>query len=125
MRSVGAALSFLWKTDHAGPHLWFVLSDPDPETSQVVVVRLVTSRSYTDKTVALAVGDHPFVQHASNVDCGSARLLKADVLEAFLKNGTAALQADMSVDLLTAVRAGVLASSHTVHFVARYCRARW
>lgn len=114
-----------WTEPAAGPHLWFMLSDVDPDTAQVVLVRLVTSRSYTDKTVTLSVGDHPFVKHASNIDCGSALLLRADKVDAMLKSGVATLDADMSTNLLATARAGLLSSSHTVHFIVDYCRTRW
>ncbi len=96
MPLVRAGRAIHWTEPAAGSHLWFVLSDADPDTSQVVMVRLVTSRPYTDKTVTLDVGDHPFIQHESNIDCGSALLLRADRVDAMLRSGVAKLDADMS-----------------------------
>ncbi|MGI8547364.1 MAG: hypothetical protein ACR2M1_08510 [Gemmatimonadaceae bacterium] len=102
-----------------------MLSDVDPDTAQVLLVRLVTYRPYTDKTVTLNVGDHPSVKHASNVDYGSAVLLRADKVDAMVKSGVARFDADMSKDLLSTVRAGLFSSSHTVHLIVDYCRTRW
>lgn len=44
-----------------GTHLWFVPTDPDPVTTRVVIVALVTQRGHTERTVTLDVGDHPFI----------------------------------------------------------------
>lgn len=77
-----------------GTHLWFVLTDPDPDRNSMVLVMLVTVKPHTDRTVQLNVGDHPFVRHESAV----------------------------SADLLTRVRAGLLASARTPNDVVEYCR---
>jgi len=125
MDFVRAGRSLHWTEPAAGPHLWFILSDVDPDTTQVVVVRLVTSRPYTDKTLSVNVGDHSFIQHESNIDCGSALLLRADKLNEMLNSGEMSLGADMSTRLLEQARNAVLVSSKTIHFVTKYCRTRW
>lgn len=109
-------------TGHAAgpPHLWFVLTDPDP--SKVVAVRVVTTRPHTDKTVVLAPGDHLFIRHESSVDYGSATFLVVRKLESAFKTGRCHLQPDMSASLLGRVRQGLFASSRTTHAIVRYCR---
>lgn len=102
------------------PHLWFVLTDPDP--SKVVAVRVVTARPHTDKTVVLGAGDHPFIRHESNVDYGSATFLVVSKLQSALEAGRCHPEPDMSPDLLERVRRGLLASPRTIHAIAEYCR---
>jgi len=86
------------------------------------MVALVTERSHTKNAVRLAVGDHPFVRHASTIDFGTARFAPAKRLSERLGHGKATHDADMSADLLSRVCQGLLASSHTINEVASYCR---
>lgn len=90
-----------------GVHLWFVLTDPDPQTGLVIMVALVTERAHTERTVRLDVGDHPFVQHPSNVDFGTATYAPSSKLQEKLSSNQATLDGDMSHTLLTRVRAGL------------------
>ena len=108
-----------------GTHLWFVLTDPAPETRLVVTVALVAERGHTERTVRLQRGDHPFITHASNVDFGSAKYAPAAKLEAALASTRATLGADMSAELLARVRVGIVASSHTPNEIVAYCRAQF
>jgi hypothetical protein len=103
-----------------GPHLWFVLTDLDAN-GLVVVVMLVTARGHTDKTVALTVGDHPFIDHESNVNYASATLKPAKVLNAMLAKGTGRLHEDMSSAVLHAVSCGLLTSSRTANYLIAHC----
>jgi len=49
-----AGASFLISGGRVGkPHLWLVLTDPEPPTGKVVIAMVVTSRPHTDKTVTL------------------------------------------------------------------------
>lgn len=105
-----------------GTHLWFVLTDPDPQTKQVVIVMLVSERVHTERTVCLEVGDHPFIRHASAVDFGTARYAPTAKLEAAVARSRASLGADMSVSLLARVRKGLLDSSHTPNEIVHRCR---
>jgi hypothetical protein len=105
-----------------GTHLWFVLTDPDPQA--MVLVMLVSVKPHTDRTLQLHVGDHPFIRHPSAVDFGTARYVPAGKLEDALSSGRASLHSDMSDALLARVRAGLLASARTPNEIAAYCRAR-
>lgn len=107
------------------PHLWFILTDPEPPDDQVVAVMLVTSRAHTDKTVTLVPGDHPFVQHESNVDFGSAILVRSGRFQRAMQGGRCHFQPDMNASLLRRLRGGLLASPRTVHWIADHCRARF
>jgi len=119
---IGAGRTLYLKNDPAGPHLWFVLTDPDSVTDQVVIVRVVTARQYTDKTLVLAAGVHPFVKQDSNVEYGSAKFQPVTALNRAINTGKCKLDADMSPALLQDVRRGLLASARTVHFIADHCK---
>jgi hypothetical protein len=106
-----------------GTHLWFVLTDRNPDRNSMVLVMLVTVKMHTDRTLHLHVGDHPFVRHESAVDFGTATYVPAEKLQEALASGRATLAADMSADLLARVRAGLLASARTPNDVADHCRA--
>ena len=47
------------------PHLWFVLTDPERKNDRVVAVMISTVKHYSDPTLILEVGDHPFIRHKS------------------------------------------------------------
>jgi hypothetical protein len=107
------------------PHLWFILTDPDPVNHDVVVVMVVTTRQHTDKSVILRAGDHPFIQHDSSLDYGGALRLKVNRLLAAVKNDKCELQPDMSPELLKRVRDGLLVCPRTVHHIVDYCQPRF
>jgi hypothetical protein len=120
-----AGRSLLLLARREGDHLWFVLTDPDANTGHVVMAMLVTSRPHTDKTIALVPGDHPFVQHESNIDYGSARFVPAQKLSQALVAGSAELRADMAPALLHEALCGLITSSRTANYILDYCRPRY
>jgi hypothetical protein len=104
------------------PHLWFVLTDPDPQTNKVIAVMVVSERRHTDKTVALQPGDHPFITHASNLDFGGAKPVPTNEILARMKSGKWRPQPDMTPQILDLVRRGLLRSPRTVNHIVEYCR---
>ncbi len=70
-------------------------------------------------------GDHPFIKHDSAVDYGSARYFSVDKILAAMKRGTCHLRTDLAPALLARVRKGLLESTHTMHEIKEYCRARF
>jgi len=127
MNLVAAGRAFLLAGPHfnPAPHLWFVLTDPTPSDHRVVTVMLVTSRPHTDKTVTLLPGDHPFVQHESNIDFGGAILVHPDRFQRAMELGRCHLQRDLARPLLARIRTGLLTSPRTVHWMTDYCRTRF
>jgi hypothetical protein len=105
------------------PHLWLILTDPDA-SGQVLGVMVVSLKSFSDRTVLLAAGEHPFIRHESSVDFGSARRLKVSRLAAAAGDGRCRLLSDLTPELLRRVRAGLHASPRTVHHIRDYARAR-
>jgi len=105
------------------PHLWLILTDPDPN-GQVLGVMVVSVKSFSDGTVLLAAGEHPFIRHESSVEFGGAKRLKVSRLAAAAGDGRCRLLSDTSPELLRRVRAGLLVSPRTVRHIRDYARAR-
>jgi hypothetical protein len=88
----------------------------------VVAVMLRTVTRFTDPTLVLKSGDHPFIRHDSAVHFSSARWLAVQALLAAMRVGNCHLKEDMSRDLLARVRAGLLESPFTVNVLRDQCR---
>ncbi len=86
------------------------------------MVRVVTAQGYSDKTVILAPGSHPFIKRDSSVEYGSAALYHVTSLQAAIHRGACVLDQDMPATLLGVIRDGLLNSPRTIHWVADYCR---
>lgn len=54
----------------ATPHLWIVVTEPDPVSNLCGIVSVTTLRNSKDQTVILRVGDHPFIRHESTIFYG-------------------------------------------------------
>jgi len=106
----------------ANQHLWIILTDPDRKARQVVAAMIVTSRQHTDKTVTLKRGEHPFIEHDSNVDFGGAVLVRVESFYQAMHDGQCHIHQDVSAAVLETVRRGLLTSQETVHFISEYCR---
>ncbi|HET8649067.1 MAG TPA: hypothetical protein VFL95_03430 [Gemmatimonadales bacterium] len=79
----GAAFLFVDPRFKGLPHLWVILNNPSSAFAdgKVIAVSFVTARSYTDATVILQPGDHPFIRHATSVDYGGAKLWRVEMIE--------------------------------------------
>lgn len=123
---IGAGRAMLFRPPgDAAPHLWLVLTEPDGQSPKVVAAAVRTLRPYSDRTVVLQVGDHPFIKHDSTVDYGSARYFRVDKIVAAMKRGTCHLRSDLAPAVLGRVQRGLLESPHTIHEIKRYCRQRF
>lgn len=107
------------------PHLWVVLTEPEGQSGCFVAVMLRTAKHFTDRTVVLEDGDHPFVTRPTSVDYSMANYFTASFISDALKSGRCHPQADVAPDLLERIRNGLLSSSHTVHAIREYCRGRF
>jgi hypothetical protein len=120
----GRAILFR-ESAHAKPHLWFILTDPGGNPPRVVAVMLRTAQRFTDDTVVLHPGDHPFVRHPSSIHYSTARWLTVDAIARAFHDGRCSLQQDMSADLLTRARKGLMRSPFTVNAIRQYCHLRF
>jgi hypothetical protein len=110
---------------HLKPHLWFVLTDPFGQPPQVVAVMLRTVKSYTDTTVILQAGDHPFIRHPSSVHYSTARAFKITAIDRTIASGHCHLRQPATAQLLETLRKGFAESPYTVNAVRDLCKGRF
>lgn len=106
------------------PHLWIVLTEPDPHTFECVIVSVTTLRYGEDQTVILQRGDNSFIRHQSVVYYADAQIVNARRLEACVVAGAAQRHEECSADILKLVQDGVLASPFTPNKVHDFAQAR-
>ncbi len=115
----------LWKAGPEGMHLWIALTDPDPEDAKIVLIMVVTERPYTDKTLRLVPGTHPFIRHDSNLDYGGAKPFPSGRVATALADGSAKIQPPISAQTLGEIREALLRSTRTIHYVRDLCAAEF
>jgi len=95
-------------------HLWVVISDPQANpTDPVVIVNLTTYRSDKDCTCILEPGDHAFVRHRTVVHYGGAYAVPTGRLDEMRSLGELEPQPPLSPALLGRVRDGAGRSEFT------------
>jgi len=109
----------------ATPHLWIVVTQPDPQTHLCAIVSVTTLRNSKDQTVILRPGDHPFVRHDSTVFYGDAMIVDALRLESEIAAGLALVREGCSKAILKLLQDGVVASPFTRPKILRFCREHW
>jgi hypothetical protein len=107
------------------PHLWIVVTEPDPENSLAVIVGVTTLRRGADQTVILRRGDHPFLRHDSVVFYGDAQTADVGKMKKNIAAGTILRQQPCSRELLKLIQDGLLASEFTPQKIVRYCKRAW
>lgn len=104
------------------PHLWIVLTSPDHhEEDEVVVVSLTTKQSWSDPTVEIGPGEHPFVERPTAVRYSNAELYPPQRLIRAVLSGTATRRPAVSEELLDRIRRGLLESPNTPERVREFC----
>jgi len=109
----------------ATPHLWIVITEPDPASHLSGIVSVTTLRNSKDQTVILRVGDHPFIRHESTIFYGDAMIVDAKRLESEIAAGLAIRRAPCLAATLKLIQQGVSASPFTRPKFLRFCREQW
>lgn len=107
------------------PHLWIVLTEPDPATHQCVIVNVTTLRYAADQTVILQPGDHPFISHPSVISFADAMIVDVRRIEDGIRNRTAKQHARCSNVLLKEIQRGMLGSPFAKRSVIDFCKRVW
>lgn len=107
------------------PHLWVVLTYPDKNSNEVVIVNLTTKRSHSDTTVILNPGDHPFINRETVINYSDAKFVKVENLKKALDMTLAEPHSHFRNDILEIIQKGVLKSPHTPLKVKKYCQKKF
>jgi hypothetical protein len=94
-------------------HLWVLITWPDPETLEAIMVNITTQRPHSDTTTILDAGDHPFIQRPSVVFYSDARIVDTRLLDQAVQRGACRAHAAFSPAVLARIQAGVGASMLT------------
>ena len=116
------------KSSSAIEHLWVVLTDPDSDNS-AVCVNITTKQGYSDMTVILKPGEHPFIKKESVAHYPDARFLDLASVQAALdaktKSFVCSQHEPCGAKLLKRLRDGLLTSPHTPRGPKDYCKKIW
>jgi len=104
------------------PHLWVLITDPQPQTALGIIISITTLRNRQDQTVIVGPSDHPYLQHPSVVFYGDSRIVDTRAIERAVLEGTVQSQERCSPNLLSLLQGGVLASPHTPKKIIRFYR---
>jgi hypothetical protein len=107
----------------ATPHLWILITDPNPDTGEAVMVNVTTKQSYSDTTVTLKVGDHPYIRHDSTIFYADARTIKVAEAEKAITSGQKFItqHATCTPELLKRVQEGLHQSKFTPNKIRALC----
>jgi len=108
-------------TSDETPHLWIVVTEPDP---LCVIVCLSTLRYNKDQTVLLRRGEHNFIKHDTTVLYEYAMIADANHLRQQVLDHLALPGDPCDPQILRLVQDGVLASPNTPAKVERFYRER-
>ncbi len=91
-------------------HLWVVVTNPDPNTGEVIMVNLTTQRPHSDTTTVLLPGEHPFIDRPTVAFYSDARQAKATLLDACVAQKVGRNHAVASPTFIAKLQHGLLAS---------------
>ncbi|MFH2103093.1 MAG: hypothetical protein ABIJ39_07025 [Chloroflexota bacterium] len=95
-------------------HLFVILFDGEPYTSNTIIVPIDTYRSdKQDKTVILLTGDHEFITCPSFVNYSLSRITSLTHIGNLIKDGRAKPKTPMREEILIRIREGVRKSKRT------------
>lgn len=103
------------------PHLWVILTLPFSDPQKIVMVMLTSKRDYSDTTVVLNKGDHPFIIRPTVILYSSANLFKTDELIKDIKLNIARPREHFNELVLEKIKKGLLTSKFTPKGIKNIC----
>lgn len=94
-------------------HLWVLITRPDPQTNEAIMVNVTTLRPHSETTTILNPGDHPFVQKPSVIFYADARKVDVRLLDAAVSSGSFRANAAFQDAVLKRIQDGLLKSALT------------
>jgi hypothetical protein len=101
------------KPGHEKEHLWALITAPDPETGDAVMVNLTTQRPHSDTTTIIQPGEHAFVDRPTVVFYADARIVNVNTLEEGLRHGVGRQYAALSAKLIQRIQGDLFVSRFT------------
>ena len=109
--SFAAGDTFLNTPARGAPtHLWLIISDPELDPDQVLIVNVATWREGEDASCRLGRGEHSFIKHDSYVNYYDAKVVSELTLRDLETKRLINWQSPLSTQLLAKVRKGALNS---------------
>jgi len=94
-----------WFSDRE-EHFWMVISDPEVDPSQVVIVNMTGWRRDKDQACLINPGDHPAVTKNSVVNYAESRVYSNAHLDDMDGRGTILVREPLSASILEMIRVG-------------------
>ncbi len=101
-------------------HLWIVITEPHPVTSEVVVVNVSTLRHGADQTVTLGVGDHSFIRHQSFINFAGAQVRSAERIAELIAANKLERHDRCTDQLIKLLQQGIRSSEFTHKRILRF-----
>lgn len=92
-------------------HLWMVISDPEADSSRVLIVNMTTFRPDKEQTCLLNPGDHECVEHNSCINYAESRVYSNAHLDDPLARDRIVLYSELRSEILAMVREGAARST--------------
>jgi hypothetical protein len=101
------------KPGHDVEHLWVLITKPNPQTREAIMVNVTTLRPHSDTTTVLNPGDHPFIQKRSVIFYADARVVDTSLLDAAVQRRAYTGHASFQAGVVAKIQAGLAVSPFT------------
>jgi hypothetical protein len=92
-------------------HLWIVVSDPQIDADEVLLVSFTSNKSWQDQACVLRPGDHRFLVKETVLYYAKAKVLSNSELDALLAAGDLVLDDPVTSEVLARIREGARMSN--------------
>lgn len=115
------------KSEFATPHLWILITEPEPQAGLAVIVNVTSLQKHSDKTTILTAREHPYLTHDSVVLYADARIVDVRMIEKGLNDARKLFRqfAPCSAELLKKVCDGIGDSPYTSEKIYNFCLEHW
>jgi hypothetical protein len=107
------------------PHLWFVITEPDPTSHLCGIVSLTSLKAGKDQTVTLGPSDHSYISHPSVIHYAGSKIVDVRKLKALIDAGTIQQHDDCDAVVLKLIQSGVSASPYSAKKFIQFCKEAW
>ncbi len=108
--------------------MWIIITDPDAD-GKAVGVNVTTRQTYSELTVIVNAGEHPFVNHESVINYRDARIIDVKAVEAAIafkpRNFVCKSHSPCSPVFLKKVQDGMLKSKNVEKAIKKRCSDEW